>query len=55
MQSPIRIFGISAVLAVWLAAWILAADPVRAMGSDVDEKLKSAVTAIEKKGLQRRH
>ena len=46
MRSPIRIFGISALL----AGWILAAGPVLAMGGDdVGGKLKNAVAAIDKK------
>ena len=46
MRSPIRIFGISALL----VGWILAAGPVLAMGDDdVEGKLKDAVAAIEKK------
>lgn len=45
MQLPIRIFGISALL----AGWIFAATPVLAMGGDVDEKLKDAVAAIDRK------
>ena len=45
MLSPTRTFSVLA----FLTGWIILAAPVLAAGSDVDENLTSAVTAIEKK------